>query len=94
MKLEILDTKIKLFLEINKDKLKSKENGTSRFILKSNMESDEKRSSILVLNLNNKHTNFINKTNFKNKILFVEGHYEILKNKKVDFISGGMLWKE
>ena len=82
MKLEILDTKIKLFLEINKDKLKSKEDGTSRFILKSNMESDEKRSSILVLNLNKKHTNFINKTNFKNKILFVEGHYEILKNKK------------
>lgn len=82
MKLEILDTKIKLFLEINKDKLKLKEDGTSRLILKSNIEDDEKRSSILVLNISERHTNFIQKSNLKDKLLFIEGNYEILKNKK------------
>lgn len=82
MKLEVLDTKINLFIEIDKSKLNIKEDGTSRLILKTDIKEDNKISSILVIDFNKKYTNFIQKNNFKDKILFIEGDYLILKNKK------------
>lgn len=82
MQLEVLDTKINLFIEIDKSKLNIKEDGTSRLILKTDIKEDNKISSILVIDFNKKYTNFIQKNNFKDKILFIEGDYLILKNKK------------
>ena len=82
MKLEVLDTKINLFIEIDKSKLNIKEDGTSRLILKTDITEDNKKSSILVIDFNKKHTSFIQKNNFKDKVLFIEGDYAILKNKK------------
>ena len=82
MKLEVLDTKINLFIEIDKSKLNIKEDGTSRLILKTDIKEDNKISSILVIDFNKKYTNFIQKNNFKDKILFIEGDYLILKNEK------------
>ena len=79
MKLEVLDTKINLFIEIDKSKLNIKEDGTSRLILKT---EDNKISSIIVIDFNKKYTSFIQKNNFKDKVLFIEGDYAILKNKK------------
>ena len=51
-------------------------------ILKTDIKEDNKISSILVIDFNKKNTNFIQKNNFKDKILFIEGDYLILKNKK------------
>ena len=82
MKLDVLDTKINLFIEIDKSKLNIKEDGTSRLILKTDITEDNKKSSILVIDFNKKHTSFIQKNNFKDKVLFIEGDYAILKNKK------------
>ena len=59
MKLEVLDTKINLFIEIDKSKLNIKEDGTSRLILKTDIKEDNKISSILVIDFNKKYTNFI-----------------------------------
>ena len=42
MKLEVLDTKINLFIEIDKSKLNIKEDGTSRLILKTDIKEDNK----------------------------------------------------
>jgi|GEM_PF-6500067 hypothetical protein len=82
MKLEVLDTKINLFIEIDKSKLNIKEDGTSRLILKTDITEDNKISSIIVIDFNKKYTSFIQKNNFKDKVLFIEGDYAILKNKK------------
>ena len=43
---------------------------------------DNKISSIIVIDFNKKYTSFIQKNNFKDKVLFIEGDYAILKNKK------------
>ena len=82
MKLDVLDTKINLFIEIDKSKLNIKEDGTSRLILKTDITEDNKISSIIVIDFNKKYTSFIQKNNFKDKVLFIEGDYAILKNKK------------
>lgn len=82
MKLDVLDTKINLFIEIDKSKLNIKEDETSRLILKTDITEDNKISSIIVIDFNKKYTSFIQKNNFKDKILFIEGDYAILKNKK------------
>ena len=82
MKLDVLDTKINLFIEIDKSKLNIKEDETSRLILKTDITEDNKISSIIVIDFNKKYTSFIQKNNFKDKILFIEGDYLILKNKK------------
>lgn len=82
MKLDVLDTKINLFIEIDKSKLNIKEDETSRLILKTDITEDNKISSIIVIDFNKKYTSFIQKNNFKDKVLFIEGDYAILKNKK------------
>ena len=82
MNLEVLDTKINLFIEIDKSKLNIKEDGTSRLILKTDITEDNKISSIIVIDFNKKYTSFKQKNNFKDKVLFIEGDYAILKNKK------------
>lgn len=82
MKLDVLDTKINLFIEIDKSKLNIKEDETSRLILKTGITEDNKISSIIVIDFNKKYTSFIQKNNFKDKVLFIEGDYAILKNKK------------
>ena len=82
MKLDVLDTKINLFIEIDKSKLNIKEDETRRLILKTDITEDNKISSIIVIDFNKKYTSFIQKNNFKDKVLFIEGDYAILKNKK------------
>lgn len=82
MRLDVLDTKINLFIEIDKSKLNIKEDETSRLILKTDITEDNKISSIIVIDFNKKYTSFIQKNNFKDKVLFIEGDYAILKNKK------------
>ena len=82
MKLDVLDTKINLFIEIDKSKLNIKEDETSRLILKTDITEDNKISSIIVIDFNKKYKSFIKKNNFKDKVLFIEGDYAILKNKK------------
>ena len=57
MKLEVLDTKINLFIEIDKSNLNIKEDGTCRLILKTDIKEDNKISSILVIDFNKKYTN-------------------------------------
>ena len=82
MKLDVLDTKINLFIEIDKSKLNIKEDETSRLILKTDITEDNKISSIIVIDFNKKYTSFIQKNNFNDNVLFIEGDYAILKNKK------------
>lgn len=82
MKLQVLDTNINIFLEIDKSKLDIKEDGTSKLILKTNILEEGTIASILVLEFNEKHTKFIKNTNIKDQVLFIQGTYQILKNKK------------
>lgn len=82
MKLEVLDTSIDMFLEIDKSKLDFREEGTSRLILKTNVLEEGTSASILVLDFNEKYTRFIENTNMSDQVLFVQGTYQILKNKK------------
>lgn len=82
MKLQVLDTNISIFLEIDKSKLDFKEDGTSRLILKSDTLEKGTVTSILLLEFNEKYTKFIKNTNMKDQVLFVQGTYQILRNKK------------
>lgn len=81
----ILDTNINIFLEIDKDNLIVKEDGTSSFILKTRAEEEDEQPSILQIIFNQKQTKLISnmkKSTLDGKILFVQGSYQILKNKK------------
>ncbi|MCJ8342336.1 MAG: hypothetical protein MJH09_05745 [Cetobacterium sp.] len=81
----ILDTNINIFLEIDKDNLIVKEDGTSSFILKTRAEEEDEQPSILQIIFNQKQTKLISnmkKSTLDGKVLFVQGSYQILKNKK------------
>lgn len=82
MNLKVLDTNINIFVEIDKSRLDIKADGTSRLILKTNILEEGTIASILVLEFNEKHTKFIKDTNIKEKVLFIQGTYQILRNKK------------
>lgn len=87
MKTQVLDSNLNLFIEIDKTKLDIKDDGTSRIIVKSEV-LEEMAQSILVLDFNQKHTQFIKNTNLDDKILFIQGNYQALKNKKeIPFVN-------
>lgn len=87
MKTQVLDSNLNLFIEIDKNKLDIKNDGTSRIIVKSEV-LEEMAQSILVLDFNQKHTQFIKNTNLDDKILFIQGNYQALKNKKeIPFVN-------
>lgn len=81
MKTQVLDSNLNLFIELDKNKLDIKDDGTSRIVVKSEL-LEGMVSSVLVLDFNQKHTQFIKDTNLEDKILFIQGNYQALKNKK------------
>lgn len=81
MKTQVLDSNLNLFIELDKNKLDIKDDGTSRIVVKSEL-LEGMVSSVLVLDFNQKHTQFIKNTNLEDKILFIQGNYQVLKNKK------------
>lgn len=87
MKTQVLDSNLNLFIELDKNKLDIKDDGTSRIVVKSEA-LEGMVSSILVLDFNQKHTQFIKNTNLDDKILFIQGNYQALKNKKeIPFVN-------
>ena len=87
MKTQVLDSNLNLFIEIDKNKLDVKDDGTSRIVVKSEV-LEGMAPSILVLDFNQKHTQFIKNTNLDDKILFIQGNYQALKNKKeIPFVN-------
>ncbi|WP_278683848.1 hypothetical protein [Paraclostridium bifermentans] len=87
MKTQVLDSNLNLFIEIDKNKLDIKDDGTSRIVVKSEV-LEGMAPSILVLDFNQKHTQFIKNTNLDDKILFIQGNYQALKNKKeIPFVN-------
>lgn len=87
MKTQVLDSNLNLFIELDKNKLDIKDDGTSRIVVKSEV-LEGMAPSILVLDFNQKHTQFIKNTNLDDKILFIQGNYQALKNKKeIPFVN-------
>lgn len=87
MRLTVLDTTISLFIELDKKKLIIKEDGTSRLIVNTASLREPTVESIVVIELDKVYTGHMKKFKPQGKILFIEGTYQVLKNKKeVPFI--------
>lgn len=82
MELKILDATVSLFIELDKKKLVIKEDGTGRLIINSATLREPTVTSIVVIELNKRYTNYLKKFNPQGKVLFIEGTYQVLKNKK------------
>jgi hypothetical protein len=78
--MKIIDTYINFALDCSDiENLSILENGESRLITKTN--SDDIHSSILVLEFSQRHTQFLIKGKLNQQILFLNGTYQIMKNK-------------
>lgn len=87
MKLTVLDTMISLAIELDKKKLVMKEDGTSRLIVNSASLREPTVESIVVIEFDKKHTKYLKGFNPQGIVIFIEGTYQVLKNKKeVPFI--------
>lgn len=87
MRLTVLDTTISLFIELDKKKLIIKEDGTSRLIINTASLREPTVESIVVIELDKRYTDYMKQFKPQGKILFIEGTYQVLKNKKeVPFI--------
>ena len=90
MKLQVLDTKVNLFLEIQKENIINKEDGSCRLIIRMS-EKEYDYPKVIVLDFEEKYSRLlleINDKKIKNKIFFIEGKYRALKNKnEVAFIN-------
>lgn len=75
--MKLLDTTINMFMIYERSKLTVKEDGTSRFILNAN-----ENKSILLLEFNEKFTKYLTEDRKYENIMFIQGNYSILKNKK------------
>lgn len=75
--MKVLDTTINIFMMYDRDKLTVKEDGTSRVILNSN-----EMKGIVLLEFNEKDTKNLTKDRKYENIMFIQGTYSILKNKK------------
>lgn len=86
--MKLLETTVSFVLDsTNIDNLKINKNGTSRVIVKIE-RTDDTKESIVVLNFNSRHTKHLVNSNLSQQILFINGIYQILKNKKdIPFIE-------
>lgn len=75
--MKLLDTTINMFMIYERSKLTVKEDGTSRLILNANGNK-----SILLLEFNEKFTKYLTEDRKYENIMFIQGNYSILKNKK------------
>ncbi|GAA0705366.1 hypothetical protein GCM10008904_13140 [Paraclostridium ghonii] len=79
--MKIIDTYITLAMECSDlDNLTFLENGESRLIEKIQV-TGEISTSIVVINFSKSHTQHLLKSKLNQKVLFVEGSYQVLKNK-------------
>jgi len=79
--MKIIDTYITLAIECSDlENLTFLENGESRLIEKI-QSTDEASPSIVVINFSKRHTKHLVNSKLDQQVLFVEGAYQVLKNK-------------